>query len=74
MKRVFPIRTGLTASPAQLGDSGTTTEGGEPRPGVLPRVGGEAVVVAAAWLVDEPVRGEDGEALAAGRDCSVGVR
>ena len=61
-------------SPAQLGDSGTTSEGCQPRAGVLPGVGGQAVVVAAAWLVDEPVRGEDGEALTAGRDCSVGVR
>ena len=60
-------------SPAKLGDSGATSEGCQPCSSVLPGVGRQAVVVAAARLVDEPVGGEDRETLAAGRDCSVGV-
>ena len=54
--------------PAQLGDGGSLPEGGESGPGLVPVVVPDVEVVTLPGLVDVAVRGEDGEAVAAGGD------
>ena len=53
---------------AQLSDGGSSPEGGQGGPGLLPVVAPDVEVEALARLVDVAVGGEDGEAVAAGGD------
>ena len=56
---------------AQLGDGGSSPEGGQRRPRLLPVVAPDVEVEALPRLVDVAVGGEDGPAVAAGGDGAV---